>query len=179
MLNMRSTSIRLLLSACLFGPALAVGQWIDRQGNRIQETQGIKSEGDFGVRIVLTPSEQRFCDTWDRSSTSPRLESTNSVRRGQKVSAMILFHGCSANAKGQCDAIVRFALVSPDGKATPAGEGPLWTKAPARGMILLSHASLTLGFDQSDRVGNYQVVATVIDRIAGKQIEVSAPLAVQ
>jgi hypothetical protein len=44
---------------------------------------------------------------------------------------------------------------------------------------LLSHASLTLGFDQSDRVGNYQVVATVIDRIAGKQIEVSAPLAVQ
>lgn len=91
---------------------------------------------------------------------------------------MILFHGCVANATGRCDGHVSFALVDPDGKAIPAGEGPLWKGPPASRQILLSDASLTVGFDQSDKVGTYRILATVTDRVAGKRIQVSAPFAV-
>jgi hypothetical protein len=88
---------------------------------------------------------------------------------------MIMFHGCVAGTAGKCNGLVRFSLVAPDGTITPGGEGPLWTGRPMRGQILLSNASMTVGFDKSDKVGKYKILATVIDKEAGKQLQVSVP----
>ena len=134
----------------------------------------MKSLGDLGVHIVLVPSAAKFRETWNKSLTPPRLESTDSARRGGEVSATIMFHGCVARASGKCNASVRFSLVAPDGRTMPAGEGPLWLEAPQRGRGLLADASLTVGFDMNDKAGRYNVVATVIEHESGKQLRVSA-----
>ncbi len=166
-----------LLAITTAGPACA--QWIDRQGKRLPETEQMKSQGDLGVNIVLTPNEAKFRDTWNKSSTTPRLDSIDKVGRGGAISAMIMFHGCVAGASGACNALVRYALETPDGKIIPTGEGPLWTGRPIMGKILMSNSSVTIGFDKSDAAGKYKIHATVIDKVSGRQLQVSAPFTLQ
>ena len=175
---MRRPSL-LLIAASLLLTAPVSAQWIDRDGWRLPDTDRMKSHGDLGVQIVLTSSEAKFRDTWNKSTAPPRLETTDTVRRGGKISALIVFHGCAAGAAGTCNAVVRFALVAPDGTVTPAGEGPLWAGPPVKGRMLLANASMTVGFDNSDKVGQYKVLATVIDKEAGKQLQVSVPFTLQ
>ncbi|MFT5534056.1 MAG: hypothetical protein ACI802_002299 [Candidatus Paceibacteria bacterium] len=165
----------LLVAAVLMGTGPVFAQWIDREGRRLPDTDRMKTNGDLGIQIVLTSSASKFRDTWNKSATPPRLESSDSVRRGGEISAMIVFHGCSAGTSGTCNALVRFSLVSPDGTITPGGEGPLWTGRPIRGQILLSNATMTVGFDKTDKAGKYKILAIVIDKEAGKQLQVSVP----
>ena len=135
----------------------------------------MKSAGDFGVQIVLTADDKKFRTSWSRSTTPPSLQSANTVQRGAPISAMIIFHGCTPTRTGNCDATVAFALVAPDGKITPAGDGPLWASPPLQGKLLLSNASVTIGFDKTDLVGTYRIQATATDKVSGKKIQVSAP----
>gem|GEM_PF-4903781 len=94
--------------------------------------------------------------------------------------SLILFHGCIAGAAGVCNALVRFTIVEPDGTRSPAGEGPLWTAQPAaKGQILLSSTSMTVGFGRGDKLGKYKVLATAIDMEANKQVDASASFALQ
>ena len=173
MLKQRLIVLPVALALTVAGSANA--QWIDREGRRLPDTERMKSQGDLGIQIVLTPNEAKFRDTWNKSSTPPRLESTDSARRGGEISATIMFHGCAAGPTGSCNALVRFTLVAPDGATIPAGEGPLWTGRPIRGQILFSEASVTVGFDKTDKAGKYKILATVIDKEARKQVQVSAP----
>ena len=135
----------------------------------------MRSVGDFGVHIVLTADDKKFRDGWNRSATPPRLQSTNTVQRGAAISAMIIFHGCAPTRTGNCDATVDFALVAPDGRITPAGDGPIWKNPPLKGKLLLSNASAAIAFDRADMPGRYKIQATVTDKVSGRRIQVSAP----
>lgn len=167
--------IPMFVIALLLLPIGVAAQWIDREGKRLAETESMKSDGDFGAHIILTADDKTFRNTWNTSSTPPKLDSAQSVSRGAAISAMIVFHGCVPTPIGKCDVIVNFTLVSPDGKHAPAGSGPVWTDSPLQGKLLLSNASCTVGFDETDAVGAYRVFATVTDRVSGKTLQVSAP----
>lgn len=45
--------------------------------------------------------------------------------------------------------------------------------------MLLANASMTVGFDNSDKVGQYKVFLTVIYKEAGTQLQVSVPFTLQ
>jgi hypothetical protein len=170
------------LLACLvsLAPSLTFAQWIDRGGKKLPETTSRKSLGDFGVHLVLTSDEKAFRTAWSQAGTPPKLQTTSVVRRGAEIAAMMLFHGCEANGRGICDGIVKFTLQMPDGSVMQAGEGPLWARKPSdRGMILLSDSSAVVGFTKEDKTGEYSVSATVMDRVARKQIEVTAAFKVE
>ncbi len=171
---------RKLAIALLFilTPISVAAQWIDREGNRLAETENMKSVGNFAVQILLTADEKAFRHTWNTSSTPPTLHATQSVSRGTAISAMIVFHGCVATPDGKCDATVSFTLVSPDGKHTPAGSGPLWIDPPLQDRFSLSNASLTIGFDKTDATGPYKVLATATDNVSGKTLQVAAAFTV-
>lgn len=160
-------------------PFAAQGAWIDPGGKPLPDTEAMRSAGDFGVQIVLTADEEQFRQTWNSSKTPPKLSSTNTVRLGSPVSALLIFHGCSPNAGGVCDVVSEFILEGPDGSKVPAGGGPVWSGKPMQQRLLqLGQASMTVGFDKSDPVGVYKIIANVKDKVSGKTLSVVARLKV-
>jgi len=172
--------VRRVLAVALLALSGAVAaQWIDRNGHRLPDSEAMRHEGNFGVQLLLTVDDTAFRAAWSRSSTPPTLPTTHTVVRGQAISAMIVFHGCTAGPGGRCEAAVEFTRVAPDGTRTPAGSGPLWTGAPAQGKLLRSAASMTIDFGTTDTPGAYKVLATASDQVSGKSLQVSAPFTLQ
>lgn len=165
----------LLLVALL--PLSAGAAWTDSSGKPTPDTESMRSVGDFGAQLVLTPDEKQFRRSWSSTKGTPTLRATNSARRGGAVAAMIVFHGCVAKAGGACEVTVDFKLQGPDGKQAPAGGGPVWTGEPAQaGMLRLGQASMTVRFDATDPFGNYRVLARVTDKASGRTLDLAAPL---
>lgn len=160
-------------------PLVAQSAWIDATGKQIPDTESMRSAGSFGAQVVLTPDERQFRQTWNSTKGTPKLISTNAVRLGSSVSAVILFHGCAPSAGGNCDVVSEFILESPDGVRTPAGGGAVWSFAPMQsGVIQLGQASMTIGFDKTDPMGNYNVIANVTDKVSGRALTVIGKLKV-
>lgn len=151
--------------------------WIDADGKPRPETESMRSVGKFAVQIVLTPDEKALRKAWESQSGRPQLKTIAEVRRGQAVSAVLIFHGCSPNPLGVCDVVAQFTLESPGGKRTPGGKGPVWLGAPMADRVLqLGQSSMSLRFDNTDRPGDYRIVADVKDRVSGASIWVAGAL---
>ncbi len=162
-----------------FLPLVAQGGWIDRTGKQISDTESTRSVGDFGVQIVLTANEGQFRQIWNSSTTPPKLTTTNTVRLGEAVSALLIFHGGVPNDSGVCDVVSKFILEAPNGSKTTAGGGNVWSGKPMQpGRLQLGQASMTVGFDKSDPVGDYKITANVNDNVSGRALSVMARLKV-
>jgi len=160
-------------------PFAAHSAWIDPTGKPIPESESMRSAGDFGVQIVLTADEAQFRQIWNSSRTPPRLSTTNTVRLGAAISALLIFHGCAPNGAGVCDVVAEFILEDPQAKKTPAGGGPVWSGKPMPPRVLqLGQASMTVGFDQTDPVGEYKITAKVKDKVSGRALAVVSRLKV-
>lgn len=160
--------LSLLLAGLL--PLLSQGAWIDPSGNQLRDTESMRSSGDFGVQLVLTPDDKKFRQAWGTRGT-PKLASTNTVQPGSSVSAMLIFHGCAPNPAGVCDLVAEFVVQSPDGARTPAGGGPVWSDAPSRpGFSQLGLTSITVGFDPTEPLGDYKIEAHVRDKVSGRTL---------
>lgn len=166
-----------LLAALL--PLTAQGAWIDPTGKPMPDTESMRSAGAFGVQIVLTANEEQFRQRWNSSKSPPKLSTTNTVNLGASVAAMLIFHGCSPNAGGVCDVASEFILEAPDGSKTPAGGGPVWAGKPMQQRLLqLGQASMTVGFDKTDPVGDYKIIANIKDKVSGRVLSVMTRLKV-
>lgn len=160
-------------------PFAAQSAWIDPAGKSIRDTESMRSAGDFGAQIILTADEARFRQTWNSSKTAPKLSATNTVRLGGTVSALLIFHGCAPNAGGICDVASEFILEGPDGSKSPAGGGPVWSGKPMQQRLLqLGQASMTVGFDKTDPIGDYKITANIKDKVSGRALSVVARLKV-
>ncbi|ALN91395.1 hypothetical protein [Lysobacter gummosus] len=168
---------RSLLWLCLLCPVLAQAAWIGPDGKPIPDSSSRRSDGDFGAQLLITPDEDGFRKEWAKQPGPPSLRTTDKARVGAPISAMVLFHGCKADAQGHCRVLARFFLSRPDGSRESAGEGPVWTAAPMpAGIIQLGQSAMTLTFEPRDRPGEYQVIAQVEDSVAGRRIDLSTPL---
>lgn len=155
-------------------PFFAHGAWIDASGKTLTDTENRKSAGDFGVQILLTTDEKQFRQIWNSSATPPRLTTTSTVRRGETVAALLVFHGCTPTSAGVCDAVSEFFIEGPDGKRMPGGGGPLWSSRPMpKRLLQLGQSSLTIGFDKTDPLGEHRIIANIKDRVSGKTITVT------
>lgn len=160
-------------------PLATQSAWIDSTGKSIPDTESMRSAGDFGVQILLTADEGLFRQTWDSSKTLPKLSTINTVRLGGSVSALLIFHGCSPNPRGICDVASEFILEAPDGTKTPAGGGPVWSGKPMQQRLLqLGQASMTVGFEKTDPIGDYKIIANIKDKISGRALSVVTRLKV-
>lgn len=170
---------KLFLFFALSVPLIAQGAWTDSSGKPVADTESMRSAGNFGAQVLLTPDAEQFRQTWNSTRGTPTLSYTNSVRLGASVGAVLVFHGCSPNAAGACDVVSEFVLAGPDGKKIPAGGGPVWSGAPLQGgMLQLGQASITIGFDKTDPVGDYKVLVNVKDKVAGRTLNLIGRLKV-
>lgn len=160
-------------------PLAAQSGWIDPTGKSIPDTENMRSARNFGIQIVLTANEDQFRQTWNSSTTPPKLTTTNTVRLGKKVSALLIFHGCVPNVSGVCDVVSEFILEGPDKSKIPVGGGPVWSGKPMQQRLLqLGQASMTVGFDKTDPIGDYKIIANVKDKVSGQVLSVATRLKV-
>ena len=94
---------------------------------------------------------------------------TTTAKRGVPIMAVVFFAGCLPDAKGNCDATVRYQAYTPDGKAWgDAVDAELWVgkKAPDKYQMQLSVGNMGIVVDPDDPLGVYTVKATVVDKRA-------------
>lgn len=165
----------LLCAGLLAMPLSARAGWVSAAGQHMPDRPDRRSDGTLGAMLVLTLDGEALRRAW-AGPTPPRLDTTDKARRGEKITASVLYHGCQANAQGVCDLAVRYSVVAPDGHVTPAGGGPLGDRPHPPGRVQLGQASLVAAFEQHEPTGLYRIRALVIDRVARRQLSLTAPL---
>lgn len=164
----------------LLGAAAPVlAGWVDAKGRPIPEQPAMRSTGGFGVQLVLTPDAGRFVQAWNDAKTkAPQLPVSGTVRRGEAVSAMLVFYGCTKSAAGACDVAVTYTLTTPQGQKLQTGSGTVWTGPLPSDRLQLGRRSATMRFESVDAAGVYQVGALVVDKVSNRKLELRAPLRV-
>lgn len=140
---------------------------------------GAGDPGSLQARLLLTADEKALRHIWETSPTPPRLPVTDRARLGASASTVIIFKGCTPDPAGHCDVDVEFEVAGPDGKAQNAGSAKLWSAAPLGHKFMLGAASATRAFHGEEDLGSYTVRARLSDRVAKRQLELSAPLRVE
>ncbi len=169
-------SFALALLVTLF-PTAADAQWRTRDGAKLEDTPSQQSEHGFGamLQIASEAESRRFHEEWYGTATehSPKLQTTDSARRGETVSVLVLYAGCAldnatpeiiAAGKAICGAQLRLRVVAPDGKDyTNLEEMSLAQAQPsAPGHILqLSPVELKIRFEPEDAFGDYRIEARI------------------
>lgn len=158
-------------------PATATAQWRTRDGAKVEDIPSQQSERGFGamLQIATEAESKRFHEEWygTASDHAPQLQTTDSVRRGETVSVLVLYAGCALDdvseetitaGEAPCDAHLRLRVVAPDGKDyTDAEELSLARSQPAapQHIVQLSPVELKIRFEPEDALGNYRIEARI------------------
>jgi len=129
-------------------------------------------DGDFGAKLLITNDPEDFWRQWMRPET-PNLRTTDRITRGQVVETVIVFHDCVPAADGNCNVTVHFDMIRPDGKPYQKPlDGQAWVHPPAPNHNLMpSEGALGFKLDPPDLLGDYQIIATLTDRVSGKTLK--------
>lgn len=128
------------------------------------------------IEIGLAKRAESVELRWTTTTGTPKLSSTETVKAGESISAVLVFSGCAAGPGNVCKVLAEFHLLSPDGGKMPAGHGPVRSGAPPKaGVLMLGDASVTIGFDRGDAPGTYTLMANVTDQVARRSLQLSIP----
>ena len=147
-------------------------QWREN-GEKIPDTEWRKRDGKFGVELAFTDKPNELFAAWEKPTAGVELSATETAVRGIPIMAVIFFTGCKPDARGMCNATVRFTSYTPDGKVWGAGqESELWVNrpAPSENEIQLSVGCMGIVIDPDEPLGLYAVEAVVTDNVAKRSM---------
>lgn len=159
---------QILVFLLLMLPAISNAAWKDMQGNKLEDTEWMKSSEEFGAQLLLIGDEKEFFKRWSTPSKVVNFTTIDKLYKGESLIAPIIFNGCYENSEGKCNVTVDYQVLQPNGKIyadVPTME--IWTNkpAPAEGMLELGVGYLKLVIEPEDLIGTYTVNATVTDHI--------------
>jgi hypothetical protein len=176
--KMRSRLL-LVLSLTLSIPAL--GQWT-KDGKLVPDEPWRRSQGKFAVMLVLTDKPDVFMAHWNSPTPGVAIDNTSIAHRGSKVMAFLVFHGCTPDSAGLCNATSDFTVLKPDGTEYESYKDvELWKGKPASAaaQIQLGVASAGIGVELDDPLGEYRFLATIHDLNSGSEIKLERGLTVK
>ncbi|MBS0479210.1 MAG: hypothetical protein JSR79_07920 [Proteobacteria bacterium] len=122
----------------------------------------------FSVLQVAAPDSAKFIAAWKLGAGGE--SATTKTVANQPLFTFLIFRGCKADAKGNCDVVADFAITRPDGTVNDENKGlVVWNKAAPTDpkKPYLGDGVLGYGVDDEGPFGDYRVVATTTDRVAG------------
>ena len=158
-----------ILLGAAFG---AQAQW-NQDGVPAADDASRKSAGDFGAMLVFTDRPEEFLAAWERAGAAAPVPAAETVARGKRLVGFIVFTGCAADARGNCNAVVTFKLFKPDGSSYGDGDrGELWSgkPAPRKNQLQLSVGGMAFVLDPGDPLGRYTMIADIEDLVSGKKL---------
>jgi hypothetical protein len=163
---------KLILAVSLLAATQVLAQW--REGGKpIPDTAWRKSNGKFGVMLMLSDHPDQFMADWAKPET-PKLVTTEVAERGKPIVAFVFFVGCK-ETNDVCSSTVDFTVLRPDGSEYASEKNvELWKgkAAPPDDRIQLSVANLGIVIEPKDPAGKYLVRATAHDANADLSITV-------
>jgi hypothetical protein len=124
--------------------------------------------------LVFTDKPDELFAAWEKpGKAAVVISETPTAVRGVPIVGVVFFAGCGTNAKGKCDATVRFTAETPEGK--PWGEpleSELWVDKPPPGkeQMQLSVGNMGIMIDPGDPLGVYRVKAVITDKVTKKKM---------
>lgn len=151
----------------------AHAQWIDKQGNKLADTDDRKSIGTFGAEIVFTTDAEVLEERWRIPSETVNIDSVDNVRINEPIYALVVFSGCKLSAAGKCNVSMKFRVLRPDGKVyadTPSMDVWQDKQAPPGRALALSMQYLRVRIEPHEQQGRYTVEVQVHDENSGKTL---------
>jgi hypothetical protein len=139
----------------------------------------IAEKDGFGVMQVAASDAAKFIAAW-KIGNGAKNESTRTVA-DKPLFTLLIFRGCKADADGKCDIAADFVITRPDGTTNEDNKGvAVWNKAaPADPkQPTIGDGALGYGVDSEGPFGDYLVVATVTDKIAGVSVTTQQTLTI-
>ncbi len=139
----------------------------------------IAEKDGFGVMQVAAEDADKFIAAWKVGNGAK-----NTVTRtiaDKPLFTFLIFHGCKSDAEGKCDVVADFTITRPDGTINEDNKGfVVWNKAapPDAKKPYISDGALGYGTDAEGPFGDYKVVATVTDRVAGISVTTEQTLSI-
>jgi hypothetical protein len=160
--------------------ALAMPASLQERGMAGPQPWEQASRDGFGALALSTPDYDGFMREWSRP-TPPTLPTTSVAARGQRVTFMLIFHGCRAGPDGNCNVTADFSILQPDGR--PYGEtqtAPIWRGPAVEDQSLrLAESGPALIVEPADPMGIWTIRARVTDHVRGVTVEVESRLRVE
>jgi len=122
----------------------------------------------FSILQVAVPDSAKFIAGWKLGAGGS--SATTKTVANQPLFTFLIFRGCKANAQGNCDVVADYVITRPDGTTNEENKNfVVWNKAAPTDpkKPYLSDGALGYGVDDDGPFGDYRVVATVTDRVAG------------
>jgi hypothetical protein len=159
---------RLLVSFVLLLPIFAYGGWHDRQGNPQEDTEWMKSSGDFGAQLLLIGDEKEFIKRWETPSKIVEFTTVSEINRGEPLITPVIFSGCQAGESGRCNVSGDFKILRPDG--TTYADMPqvdIWQNRPPPpdGILELGVGYIKVIIEPEDPDGTYTVQVRITDHV--------------
>ena len=141
------------------------------------------SDSAISADLYVTDKGRELFQAWETNPAGGfSVVPLKVAKRGEFLSAVILFKECTPGPDGNCDAVVDITAYDPAGKIYGefAGE-ELWKgkPAPMPGQTQLSVGYMGLVIEPGDPPGQYRVVAIARDLISGKEATSEATFEVQ
>jgi hypothetical protein len=171
---MHSRRVLLFIFVLLSAPAFA--GWIDREGNALPDTEFRKSNGDFGAQLVLTDKEEQTFRKWNTPSSVVDIATTNRIQVNRFLTAVIIFSGCGADNAGNCNLVVRFKILQPNGSVyadLPTQEAWVNKPAPPNRSLQMSVGYIRVRIEPHEPIGRYTMLAEVMDKNTGKTLNLT------
>ena len=133
----------------------------------------------FSVLQVAVPDAAKFIAEWKLGGGGK--SATTKTVANQPLFTFLIFRGCKANAEARCDIVADFVITRPDGTINDENKSVvIWNKAaptdPKKPYI--GDGALGYGVDDEGPFGDYRVVATVTDRVAGTTLTTEQTLTI-
>jgi len=122
----------------------------------------------FSVLQVAVPDSAKFIAGWKLGAGGD--SATTKTVANQPLFTFLIFRGCKADAKGNCDVVADYVIHRPDGTTNEENKNfVVWNKtAPTDPKKpYLGDGALGYGVDDEGPFGDYRVIATITDRVAG------------
>jgi len=142
-------------------------------GKPVPDTAWAKSDKDFSAQLVFSDTPNDTFKKGGKPEPAALLSGTTKAMRGTPIVAVVYFAGCAPNAKGNCEATVRYTAQGPDGKPwSDPIEGELWLnkQPPGKEQMQLSVKNMGIVIEPVDALGVYKVRAEIEDNVAKKKM---------
>ncbi|MCR4346860.1 MAG: hypothetical protein NUV55_06630 [Sulfuricaulis sp.] len=147
--------------------------WVDKQGNKIPDSDNMKSAGDLIAQLVITDNEAQVLKNWSTPSQSVYFPTADKIERNKIITAFIVFGGCAVDANGNCDLRMQITVYQPDGKIyskLPVMEVWSGKPVPPNRSLGLSVEYMRIIIEPGEQLGKYKIDTKVVDKISSNSM---------
>lgn len=153
----------------LFYHSISLASFIGPDQKPLPETEFRKCTPDFCVELVLTSDSELALRNWNTPSKGVYFPTKKDIKKGQMISAFIIFKACTTTERGYCRLSQQLTIYQPDGKVySKIPESEIWynKKSPEGESIGLSVDYVKLIVEPNEQVGTYTFNVTVKDYVS-------------